>query len=55
MAVEHCLGAGSHQITNLRQTPKTIYVYSGSQLVGDKLHRQKGNSPDRQLRSLSVS
>src|SRR3954467_1082893 len=29
--------------------------YSGSQLLGDKLQRQKGNSPDRQLRSLSTS
>src|SRR3954453_446797 len=29
--------------------------YSGSQLRGDKLPRQKGNSPDRQLRSPSAS
>ena len=26
--------------------------YPGSQSVGDKLHGQKGNSPDRRLRSL---
>ena len=26
----------------------------GSQTVGDKIHSQKGNSPDRQLRSLNV-
>ena len=26
--------------------------YLGSQSVGDKLHGQKGNSPDRRLRSL---
>ena len=28
-------------------------AYSGSQTVGDKFHGQKGNSPDRQLRSLN--
>jgi hypothetical protein len=53
MAVEHCLDAGPYQVTNFRQTPKTINVFPGSQLLGDKLQRQKGNSPDRQLRSLS--
>ena len=26
----------------------------GSQTVGDKFHGQKGNSPDRQIRSLSL-
>ena len=26
----------------------------GSQTVGDKIHSQKGNSPDRQLRSLNA-
>ena len=26
-------------------------VLRGSQTVGDKLHRQKGNSPEQQLRS----
>ena len=26
--------------------------YPGSQTVGDKLHGQKGNNPDRRLRSL---
>jgi hypothetical protein len=29
--------------------------YLGSQTVGDKVHCQKGNSPDRQLRSQSKS
>ena len=24
--VEHCLGAGPHKVTNLRQTPKTVDV-----------------------------
>ena len=27
----------------------------GSQTVGDKVHGQKGNSPDRQLRSLNLA
>ena len=27
------------------------YDYLGSQSVGDKLHGQKGNNPDRRLRS----
>ena len=30
-------------------------AYPGSQSAGDKLRRQKGNSPDRQLRSPSSS
>ena len=30
-----------------------IYIL-GSQTVGDKVHGQKGNSPDRQLRSQNV-
>ena len=29
-------------------------IKSGSQTVGDKLHCQEGNSPDRQLRSLNA-
>ncbi len=29
-------------------------LYLGSETVGDKLHRQKGNSPDRRLRPQSV-
>ena len=30
------------------------YLYYGSQSMGDKVRRRKGNSPDRQLRSLSM-
>ena len=40
--------------TNSSQTPNTCGVYAGSESAGDKLRRQKGNSPDRRLRSLSV-
>ena len=37
--------------TEYNQTPNIIKIELGSQTVGDKLHGQKGNSPDRQLRS----
>ncbi len=30
------------------------YFYSGSKTMGAKLHCQKGNSPDCQLRSLRI-
>ena len=30
-------------------------LYCGSQAVGDKLHRQEGKNPDRQLRSPNAS
>ncbi len=29
LAVEHCLDAGPHQVTNFRQTPKTITFTPG--------------------------
>ncbi len=29
MAVEHCLDAGPYQVTNFRQTPKTIMFTLG--------------------------
>ena len=36
------------------QTPNARKLKYRSQSMGDKFHRQKGNSPDRQIRSLSV-
>ena len=39
----------------LQANSEDQYVYPGSQSAGDKLRRQKGNSPDRQLRSQSTS
>ena len=36
------------------QTPNAKISYCRSQSMGDKFHRQEGNSPDRQIRSLSV-
>ena len=48
-------GLGGIALTEPYQTPNAIYFYSGSQTVNDKIHGRKGNSPDRQLRSQSVS
>ena len=39
--------------TEYNQTPKATSFEPGSQTVGDKFHGQKGNSPDRRLRSLN--
>ena len=49
------LGLGALPGYRLQANSEDQYVYPGSQLLGDKLQRQEGNSPDRQLRSLSVS
>jgi len=46
------LGLGGRPLTKPRQTAK-CRDQSRSKTVGDKLHRQKGNSPDHQVRSLS--
>ena len=45
---------GSYKITNISQTPNASKSERGSESVGDKLHGQKGNNPDYQLRSQSV-
>ena len=51
LGVKHCIGAGCESGTKSWQTLNTRYCYLwASQTVGDKLHRQKGNSPDHQLR-----
>ena len=39
--------------TECNQTPNAISVELGGQTVGDKFHGQKGNSPDRRIRSLN--
>src|SRR3954466_7641943 len=44
------LGRGGLPAYQLQANSEDHYVYLGSQSVGDKLHGQKGNSPDRQLR-----
>ena len=55
MAVELLFGLGGLPAYRKKANSEDRYVYRGSQLLGDKLQRQKGNSPDRQLRSLSAS
>ena len=48
-------GLGGIALTEPYQTPNATYIKSGSQTTNDKIRGQKGNSPDRQLRSQSVS
>ena len=48
------MGKGADKLTDPSQTPNLNALERGSQTVGDKLHGRKGNSPDRQLRPLSV-
>ena len=55
MAVELLFGRGGLPAYQLQANSEDHYVLLGSQLLGDKLQRQKGNSPDRQLRSPSCS
>ena len=42
---------GGEKLTKLNQTTNGEVSYLGSETAGDKLRRQKGNSPDHQLRS----
>ena len=42
---------GPTTVTKSNQTPNAADVKPGSETVGDKLHGQKGNSPDQPLRS----
>jgi hypothetical protein len=55
LAVELLFGLGAPPGYRRQANSEDQHVYSGSQLLGDKLQRQEGNSPDRQLRSPSVS
>jgi hypothetical protein len=55
MAVELLFGLGGLPAYRNQANSEDHNVFLGSQLLGDKLQRQKGNSPDRQLRSLSAS
>ena len=48
-------GLGGLPAYRIQANSEDHYVYSGSQLLGDKLQRREGNSPDRQLRAQSVS
>ena len=49
------MSVGGHQPTQPNQTPNTAVPYRGSQTMGDKLHGQEGNSPDRRLRSQNLA
>ena len=55
VAVELLFGLGGLPAYRSQANSEDRHGYSGSQLLGDKLQRQKGNSPDRQLRTLSAS
>ena len=41
-------------VTDVSQTPNANRVEHGSETAGDKLRSREGNSPDHQLRPLSV-
>ncbi len=45
---------GPYKVTDVSQTPNAGKSERGSETVGDKLHSREGNSPERQLRPLSV-
>ncbi len=55
MAVERLFGLGGLPAYRIQANSEDHDVLLGSQLLGDKLQRRKGNSPDRQLRSPSHS
>ena len=45
---------GPDKVTDVSQTPNAGKSERSSETVGDKLHSREGNSPDHQLRPLSV-
>jgi hypothetical protein len=45
---------GGENLTKLNQTANAIVFYPGSETAEDKPRSREGNSPDHQLRSLSV-
>ena len=49
------MGLGGYPPTHPNQTPNTTCLCRGSQTAGDNLRGQKGNNPDRQLRSLIIT
>jgi len=51
--VEHWMIAGPNNGYQDQPNSECLFVKSGSETVGDKLHGQKGNSPDPPLRSLN--
>ena len=47
------MGLRGRKPTHSNQTPNTAWLNRGSKSAGDNFRGQKGNSPDRQLRSLN--
>ena len=45
---------GPHKVTDVSQTPNAGKLERGSETAGDKLRSREGNSPEHQLRPLSV-
>ncbi len=45
---------GPYKVTDVSQTPNTIKLECGSETAGDKVRSREGNSPEHQLRPLSV-
>ena len=45
---------GPHQVTDVSQTPNAGKLECSSETAGDKLRSREGNSPEHQLRPLSV-
>ena len=54
LGVELLDRSGARKCVVLNQTPNTVVLEYGSETAGDKLRRREGNSPDHQLRPLSV-
>ena len=54
LEVEHWMADGPDKVTDVSQTPNAGEVKRGSETAGDKLRSREGNSPDHQLRPLSV-
>jgi hypothetical protein len=52
--VENWMDYGAYQLTESNQTANASDAYPGSETVGAKLHRRKGNSPDYRLRSQTL-
>ena len=49
------MARGSHRLTNPLQTPNTAKCNHGRQTAGANVRSQKGNNPDRQLRSQNTT
>ena len=52
--VKRLEGTRARKGTSPYQTQNTLDLRWGSENMGAKFHARKGNSPDRQLRSLSI-